>query len=822
MNGSDAIAMILGSLQQNVQQVQSDVNQKGEIFAAENEVPIVDLDGNLKSSKLKQVSTGVSVEGDILIQSSGKLAVGSSNNYGTTGQVLTSNSTTDSPSWETMTFTKLSDTPENLGTSGQVAQINSTGDALEFVNVPTHVNTAIDAAINGLISSAPGTLDTLDEIAAALGDDADFHNTVNNAIANKQNLITSTSRLDTALVGDGSVDNTELSHLNGVTSSIQTQIDSKEPTLPANQKIPWDTDQTSNNYKIHTNNLPFATSNSVGGIKLGDGLAANPLDSSEAIVSVGNGITISNGVVELSENFTTQPSGVYPAIRLEYIPLQSGGGLSKTNNELHLTDESFTSTEKTKLSGIATGAEVNVQSDWNATAGDALILNKPTLVTAFTDLSDTSANLGTAGQVVQVNAGGTALEFATPSGGASDVDGLSDGKVNNTTSYLIGSRNTAMVNAAVKNACYGYDAGRGLTSGAGNVMLGFEAGLSATTGSGHVVIGREAYRAGIGSNNVAVGHASMNSFQGHHNTAMGYNSMRTNAFNGNCFNNTAIGVSAMHNANNRSLGNTNTAIGGASMYYGTEGHHNTCIGHFANVGNDADASEYETVIGADASGNGSNTVTIGHSAVTRTYFGTGGVSIPHTIGTAGQVLTVNASANALEFATPSSGGGGLSVYAYLHLDAGTKTLVTSDFVSYYWFVDYNSNNGMYQSNYTAAESHTGIISSLTNGTDISFTIPTGQTGVYHFDVYAHFQHPGSDAMLHNIDMRLISSTRGYIFSGFFQNYNVPNDETGMSNYSPTISITNLFSAGEVIKVSVAIGANTNRVQKFTMSMFKIA
>jgi hypothetical protein len=38
--------------------------------------------------------------------------------------------------------------------------------------------------------------------------------------------------------------------------------------------------------------------------------------------------------------------------------------------------------DKTKLDGIATGAEVNVQSDWNAVSGDAFILNKPTLGTA--------------------------------------------------------------------------------------------------------------------------------------------------------------------------------------------------------------------------------------------------------------------------------------------------------------------------------------------------------------------------------------------------------------------------------------------------------
>ena len=49
--------------------------------------------------------------------------------------------------------------------------------------------------------------------------------------------------------------------------------------------------------------------------------------------------------------------------------------------------------DKIKLNGIAAGAEVNVNADWNATKGDALILNKPTLSTvatsgSYTDLSN--------------------------------------------------------------------------------------------------------------------------------------------------------------------------------------------------------------------------------------------------------------------------------------------------------------------------------------------------------------------------------------------------------------------------------------------------
>ena len=53
------------------------------------------------------------------------------------------------------------------------------------------------------------------------------------------------------------------------------------------------------------------------------------------------------------------------------------------------TDENFTTADHAKLDGIAAGAEVNVQSDWNATSGDALILNKPTLFSgSYNDLTD--------------------------------------------------------------------------------------------------------------------------------------------------------------------------------------------------------------------------------------------------------------------------------------------------------------------------------------------------------------------------------------------------------------------------------------------------
>ena len=44
-----------------------------------------------------------------------------------------------------------------------------------------------------------------------------------------------------------------------------------------------------------------------------------------------------------------------------------------------LSENDYITADKNKLDGIQSGAEVNVNADWNATSGDAEILNKPTI-----------------------------------------------------------------------------------------------------------------------------------------------------------------------------------------------------------------------------------------------------------------------------------------------------------------------------------------------------------------------------------------------------------------------------------------------------------
>ena len=56
------------------------------------------------------------------------------------------------------------------------------------------------------------------------------------------------------------------------------------------------------------------------------------------------------------------------------------------------TNKQYSLTEKNKLAGIAAGAEVNVNADWNSVSGDSQILNKPSIPAAVTQTSQLTNN----------------------------------------------------------------------------------------------------------------------------------------------------------------------------------------------------------------------------------------------------------------------------------------------------------------------------------------------------------------------------------------------------------------------------------------------
>lgn len=74
----------------------------------------------------------------------------------------------------------------NIDVSGQVAAlIDDTTTTTSKVWSSSKTNTAITAAVAAVVDAAPAALDTLNELAAALGDDANYASTITTALSGK-------------------------------------------------------------------------------------------------------------------------------------------------------------------------------------------------------------------------------------------------------------------------------------------------------------------------------------------------------------------------------------------------------------------------------------------------------------------------------------------------------------------------------------------------------------------------------------------------------------------------------------------------------------
>ena len=79
----------------------------------------------------------------------------------------------------------------------------------------------VDNSVQGVIDAAPGALDTLNELAAAMGDDANFRTTITNSIATTAHT-TYVDALETTLQGEFADADT------AQTTALQTYADTAE------------------------------------------------------------------------------------------------------------------------------------------------------------------------------------------------------------------------------------------------------------------------------------------------------------------------------------------------------------------------------------------------------------------------------------------------------------------------------------------------------------------------------------------------------------------------------------------------------------------
>jgi hypothetical protein len=116
--------------------------------------------------------------------------------------------------------------------------------------VPTQqsIKAYVDAQVAGVVDTAPAALNTLNELAAALGDDANFSTTTSTALGNRlrvdinnqgltgtqqangiTNLGITATKAELNVLDGITATTTELNYTDGVTSNIQTQLNAKLP-----------------------------------------------------------------------------------------------------------------------------------------------------------------------------------------------------------------------------------------------------------------------------------------------------------------------------------------------------------------------------------------------------------------------------------------------------------------------------------------------------------------------------------------------------------------------------------------------------------------
>ena len=191
----------------------------------------------------------------------------------------------------------------------------------------------------------------------------------------------------------------------------------------------------------------------------------NVISTEKTVVAAGQNVSVTSSLDSLTRTvtYTVNASGSAAQVQSDWAQTDSNSvdyiknkpqNLVQDANYVH-TDNNFTNGDKSKLDGIQSGAEVNVQSDWNQTnsSADDFIKNKPDLTqyATTTDLSgkadkvDSATNGHLAGLDSTGNltdSGIAATDVATQSDLSGKQDTLTPGSNISITNNVISATDT--------------------------------------------------------------------------------------------------------------------------------------------------------------------------------------------------------------------------------------------------------------------------------------------------------------------------------------------------------------------------------------------
>jgi len=500
----------------------------------------------------------------------------------------------------TYTFHRLTPKATEVTTvAGNVTNINAVANNETNINNVAGNNTSINtvAGNNSNVTTVAGISSNVTSVAGnetninAVNSNSSNINTVAGAITNVNNVGGSIANVNTVATNISSVND----------FSDLYRISSSDPTS-----------------HLHTGDLVFNTTSNELRVYNGSAWQGGVTATGNLLPSSGGQMT---GNITFSGSQTVDGRDISTdGTKLDGIESNATADMTgaqiKTAYEGESNTNAYTDAEKTKLSGIATSADQNVQSDWNASSGDAVILNKPTIPSAYTHPNHS-------GEVTSTGDGATVI--------ADNIVDEANLKVSNspTNGYVLTAQsgNTGGLTwAATSDGTFsnenthigtstgsGYDTSNPLPSR--NVLFGYEAGKNNHSDSDIVAVGWKAYHAqSYGSGrNVAVGSTSLYSCTGgYDNTAVGCQSLYSLAGG---YNNVAIGKDTGYSITS---GYANECIGYEAGKQITSGLGNTLIGYQSGA---TITTAYNNIcIGYNAQASSSsvnNEITIGHTSMTK-------------------------------------------------------------------------------------------------------------------------------------------------------------------------------------------------------------
>ena len=276
----------------------------------------------------------------------------------------------------------------SVDAAGAVMNTDTTTAAMSFVvdednmssdsatKVPTQqsVKAYVDTEVSGIVNSAPAALDTLNELAAALGDDANFSTTVTNSIGTKLPLGGGTMTGDIVMSGSETVDGRDLSvdgaKLDGIESGakddqtaaeIKTLLQSDKLTVSeiADDAITADKLANSINTEIAANTAKVSNATHTGDVT---GSTALTIADDAVTYAKMQDVSATDRVLGRDSSGAGVVEEITPANLRTMINVEDGATADQTDAEIKTAYENnsdtnaFTDAEKTKLSGVEANA----------------------------------------------------------------------------------------------------------------------------------------------------------------------------------------------------------------------------------------------------------------------------------------------------------------------------------------------------------------------------------------------------------------------------------------------------------------------------------